>query len=682
MNLLDVDPRGKLRLEFDDDFRETAENLPTSRYRPGIDIMSIQPLIEVWRQLRPFLDSGTITMTSSAEHLMQRLAVSYRTRRRQIRSAELNFKHEFTGSTIPGMKTVPMEHQVRAWGFASTINAAALLMEQGTAKTYVAIALIYHRMIHNNVKRVLIVTPKCVLPVWPKELAKHADFEYTVDRVPKSSKTAIRIEFGSGIQILMINYDKMTGRKKELIKWKPDMVILDESHRIKNRQAKRSKACHLIGREVQYKLILTGTLLGQRLVDAYSQYLFLDSNVFGRDWKKFEEKHLNMGGYMGYEIKGYKDIDLFAKELHSVAFRCTKKECLDLPEQVDENLYIEPDAKTRYAYSTLTKDLMLEIDEKEISVDLIITLMGKLRQITGGIVRADDNTFAVVSRRKLNVLEEFILNHSFDKKMIIVCSFTHEIEMIKDMLFRKNKGFLVLNGQTPEYERENIEKLFTEDFSVDILIMQVDTGGEGLDFTTADTMVFYSPTFSMIKYYQVKSRIHRIGQTNSVTYYHLLMEGTIDEDILEFIQEYGDITSQILDEKKGYNMESKLEKVLNDIEKDIEKRKPKPKREETTMVKKKADASSSEAKPGYTATDMAAELGIEPPTLRAALRAINAQKPGKSWAWDTAKSAAGLKKEIQEYLKGQKTAGRPPGKKEEVTKKKTVTKKKVVKKKK
>ena len=298
MNLLDVDPRGKLRLEFDESLKDIAEGFPTSRYRPKMsNIMSIQPLIEVWKQMRPYLDNETIIMTSTAERLMKRLATAYRTHRRQVRSAELNFKHEFTGGTIPGIITVPMEHQVRAFGFASTIDAAALLMEQGTAKTLVAIALMYHRFIHNGVKRIVVVTPKSVLQVWPKELAKHANFPYTVDRVPRNPHTALRKELGPGIQILMINYDKMASRKKDLIKWKPDMVILDESHRIKTRGVKRSKACHLLGREVQYKLILTGTLLGQQLVDAFSQYLFLDSNVFGRDWKLFEEKHLKMGGY-------------------------------------------------------------------------------------------------------------------------------------------------------------------------------------------------------------------------------------------------------------------------------------------------------------------------------------------------------------------------------------------------
>lgn len=658
--------------------------------------MSLQPLIEVWKQMKPYLDNETIIPTSTAEHLMKRLAKSYRTHRRQVRSAELNFKHNFTGGTIPGMKTVPMEHQVRAFGFASTIDASALLMEQGTAKTYVAIAMIYHRMIHNGVRKVVVVTPKSVLPIWPKELAKHADFEYTVDRVPKNPHTPLRFSvtleqvFGNGVQILMINYDKMVSRKKDIIKWEPDMVILDESHRIKTRRVKRSKACHMLGREVQYKLILTGTLLGQQLVDAFSQYLFLDSNVFGRNWKNFEEKHLKMGGFKGKVIKGYKDIDLFAKELHSIAFRCTKEDCLDLPDQIDENLYIEPDPTTKKIYNELDLDFITDIGGEELSVDLVISKMIKLRQITGGLVRVDDGQLATVSNRKLSVLEDFILCHTFKRKMVIVCSFTHEIQLVKDLCVRRNHGFLILNGQTPEHERENIEKLFTEDFSIDILIMQVDTGGEGLDFTAADTMVFYSPTFSMIKYYQVKARVHRIGQFNPVTYYHLLMEGTIDEDILNFIQEYGDITSQVLDEKKGYNMKSDIEKALDKVSKDIlKKRKLKPKREETTMAKKKvvvkAKAKAPTEKPAYTATDMAVAAGVEPTHLRAALRAIGAEKPGKSWGWSSAKAAAPLLKEVKEYFKNLGSPGRPGGKKKAVAKKPTakkVTKKKVVKKKK
>ena len=719
MSFLDVDDRGKFKLSFSQDHEQLLHSLPTCRYRRGKASMSLQPQVEVWKAIMPHVVSGILGVSAEADALLYKLHMAYLDHRTKVRSAAIHFKGETVDYIPVPLKSSPYTHQVRAFGFSTTVDSSALLMEQGTGKTLVAIAVAAQRFLNKEVKRVLILCPKSVIPVWPKELRKHLSVDYQWERVPKAAKTPLRVPTCDGIEFLIVNYDKLNGRYKEILKWKPDMAILDESHRIKSRDSKRSKACHKLGDSLKFKLIMTGTVLGQSPVDAWSQYRFLNANVFGRSFGNFKERYCKMGGYMGYDIVGYKNLDEFSEKLHSVAFRTTKKECLDLPEEVSQNIYCEPSAETKRIYKELNLDFSTIIDGEELDVELAITKMMKLRQIVGGIVKDEDGRLLNVSREKLSTLEEFLVDKNWDAKLVIAVSFTHEVELISALCDKLNKGYLTLTGKTSEEDRFNIEDRFRKDFLTDILIIQVDTGGEGLDFTSADTLIFYSPAFSFIKVSQVKARIHRIGQDKPVNYLFFVMEGTVDEDIVSFLEEHGDLTELILEKLRPYKLTSgetmnddkelkqALKKISNEIQSkglNVTKTKVKRKKKMTKKTKAvkavskkavkskaapKAKADKAVVKAGYTAANMAEELGIEASELRKHLRNSGATKPEGGWKWASKKAGSDTLKAVKEIMKGSK-AKAPKAKAEKTskpakvkaTKKAAGSKKKSVKKKK
>ncbi len=218
MNFLDVDKRGKFQLYFSQENEQLLHSLPTCRYRPGSQSMSLQPQVEVWKALKPHLKSGLIEASKEADDILIRLHQAYLDHRIKIKSASIRFKGETVDNIPVPLKSIPYVHQVRAFGFASRVDASALLMEQGTGKTLVAIAVAAQRFLWGQVKRVLIVCPKSVIPVWPKELRKHLSVKYIWDRVPKTAKTPLRIPTSDVIEFLIINYDKLKGRYKEIKK--------------------------------------------------------------------------------------------------------------------------------------------------------------------------------------------------------------------------------------------------------------------------------------------------------------------------------------------------------------------------------------------------------------------------------------------------------------------------------
>jgi SNF2 family DNA or RNA helicase len=95
-------------------------------------------------------------------------------------------------------------------------------------------------------------------------------------------------------------------------------------------------------------------------------------------------------------------------------------------------------------------------------------------------------------------------------------------------------------------------KNFQTDDGVKVFLAQIATAGLGITLTAADTAIFYSMDLNYANYEQAKARIHRIGQSNTCLYIHLLMENTIDEKILDLVKRKDTLAKSVLDNWKWY----------------------------------------------------------------------------------------------------------------------------------
>lgn len=167
------------------------------------------------------------------------------------------------------------------------------------SKTITAIAVAGRSYLNGKINKLLIAAPKSIVPVWIEELEKFADFEYTAATLEGDSSKKIkmlkRLQNFKGLQIAVVNFESLWRIEKEIIKWKPDMIIVDESSKIKNPQAKQSKTLHRLGKIARYKMILTGTPIQNNPLDFFSQYKFLDENIFGTSFYAFRSKYTIMG---------------------------------------------------------------------------------------------------------------------------------------------------------------------------------------------------------------------------------------------------------------------------------------------------------------------------------------------------------------------------------------------------
>lgn len=482
----------------------------------------------------------------------------------QIKHNELN-EAKLDGSTsveyMP-IKTKPFAHQQVAYKIGTELDAAALLMEQGTGKTLTAIAIAGKRMLDDGIQFVLIACPAVVVPVWGKEFAEHADFPHKVIPVIESNATRkIDLVHNSSLgakpgelMVFVCNFEslwRIEGVFEPLVK--EQMIIIDESQRIKSPGAEQSKCLHRLGKLSKYRLILSGTPVTQSPMDIYSQYKFLEPSLFGKSFTNFRTKYAVMGGFEGRQVIAYRNLDELMSKAHSIAYRITKAEALDLPSETTSLRPVTLPPKVQKMYQQLKRESIVELEEqakgeKIVAVNVLTKLL-RLQQLTGGYVNSDGGTYQL-HKEKLDALRDELdlLLSDENRKVVIFARFLQEIKGIEEVLHGLKIDYRCITGAVDQTERGLAVTEFQNDKDVRVFVAQIATAGLGITLTAADTAIFYSMDFSLANHEQAKARIHRIGQRHPVTYMYLIAEGTVDAKIFEALKSKKSIADLVVDD--------------------------------------------------------------------------------------------------------------------------------------
>ena len=466
-------------------------------------------------------------------------------------------------SILP-IRVTPYQHQVDGFQFACGMlglntglsgGGIAFLMEMGTGKTLTSIAVIGALVRAGKVRRVLIVAPLSILGVWREEFGKFAAFEYTLTVLsgPSEKKAdTLRNLTGASLQVAVVNYESAWRLEKELLKWDADLILADEGHKLKSHNIAASKAMHRLGAKARYRLLLTGTVITNKAIDAFSQYKFLNPSIFGSSFYSFRNRYFDMVGYGQHTpvMKEHMKRE-FAERLHSIAFRATKAECLDLPETIDIIRHVDLEPAAAKIYRDLVRDSFAELKSGEVTVTNVLTRLLRLSQLTGGFLIGDEGgPIQAVSLAKMDVLED-ILESSLQegRKLVIIARFIPEIHAIGNLLEKKGVRYAQISGEIKN--RDEQVTAFQNDPETVVFIGQIATAGMGITLTAASTMVFYSLDYSMSNFEQTKARIHRVGQKNNCTYIHLIARNTVDAKVLKALQEKANLAKALVDNARG-----------------------------------------------------------------------------------------------------------------------------------
>lgn len=407
----------------------------------------------------------------------------------------------------------------------------------------------------------LIVAPLSILGVWEEEFQKFADFPYALAVLSGSSTKkldTLRHMNGTALQVVVVNYESAWRLEKALTTWHPDLIIADEGHKIKTHNIAASKAMHRMGAKASYRLLLTGTVITNKAIDVFSQYKFLNPAIYGNSFYAFRNRYFDMVGYGNHTPVLKKSMEgELTEKLHSISYRATKAECLDLPETTDVIRQIELEPVALRIYRGLVKESYAELTGGEqgapvaVTATNILTRLLRLSQLTGGFL-GNDETAAVeqVSAAKLSALEDILDGAVAEgKKLVIIARFIPEIKAICKLLEKRGLGYSCITGEVKD-RNEQVAR-FQKEPEVMAFVGQIATAGLGITLTAASTMVFYSLDYSMSNFEQTKARIHRVGQRMPCTYLYLVARGTVDEKVLAALESKADLARTLVDDYRS-----------------------------------------------------------------------------------------------------------------------------------
>ena len=475
-------------------------------------------------------------------------------------------------------------HQKEAIERARKRPFFALFMRPGTGKTGVALSLMSEKLQNKEYKRFLLIAPGNLLINWEMALS---DFvlapkrSYIVRRIgtgmstkeAKDHLTRLGAYQDKGV-FLMVNYEKVAKLERELKKFNADMIIMDESHKLKSRTSQVSGSVFRISQRAKSRLLLTGTPIANDYQDIFMQFKIMDPSIFGTRWADFRDRYVQMGGYMGKQITGYRNKDELREIIAENSYRVKLRDCIDLPplektylscslsdrarkyyEEVRDNLFTniwEDQTLNRKHLKQLLRENHIKYshDESytelffaakpllETTCEMAVTKLIRLHQICGGFLTLDSGEIIKIDDSKLKLLQEAITN----EPTIIFCQYVAEVDSVVRALQNKYK---VASYRNPR-NRDQVYLDFLEG-KIDIIVSQINSGSMGLNLQRAHRIIFYSWNYEYSSYDQAIERIERPGQDQAMEVVHLVVEDSIDEDILRVLSHKEKRANQLLD---------------------------------------------------------------------------------------------------------------------------------------
>lgn len=386
-------------------------------------------------------------------------------------------------------------------------------------------------------KTSLIVAPSSILYNWENEIKKFGkEIKYALVLGNKDQRLQILKE-SQNYELLITSYELLK-RDIELYKEKKfRFEIIDEAQNIKNHTTDAAKAVKKINAETRFAL--TGTPIENRLSELWSIFDYLMPGLL-YSYTKFKEKFENpiVKYNRNEEMKGLNRLT------NPFILRRLKKDVLkELPEKIESNVYTKMEGEQHKLYVALKERLRENLENQSFYDERMKVLaeLTKLRQVCcqPSLCFEDYNGESA----KLDTCMELIRDGvAGNHKILLFSQFTSMFPYIKERLIEENISFYELTGSTSKEKRNYLVNSFNSD-KTEVFLVSLKAGGTGLNLTGADMVIHYDPWWNIAAQNQATDRAYRIGQTNDVLVFKLIMKDTIEEKILK-LQEFKEKLSE------------------------------------------------------------------------------------------------------------------------------------------
>lgn len=529
--------------------------------------------------IREHSSDGTMVLTESAEEFVRSFS------KRSVVPNRIPFPADFVFKTIPR----PYQKQVLddLWG----APMGAIFADMGLGKSKMAIDMAAARFQRGLLNTLLVICPASLRSNWIEQMEDHCPVPWN-HFIIDTTQSKFRVKFDKFLDcvdhklaLVAVGVESLSTSKtaieavKDVIGYLRCMVVVDESHNIKNPKAKRTETVSSLASVAPYKWIMTGTSISNGIEDLYAQFNFLDENIMGvGSFEAFKARYVIYGGFENRKVVGYRNVPELMDLIRPWVVELRKKDHLkELPDKMYEtrNVTLTPEQKKIYRDVKEQGLLDLKAAGSDVSTTFksILQVSLALQQIAGGFASHTDDdkhrniTEIVPWERNPKVQELLQIIEGSDSRMIIWAKYTEEIKAVMKALTATYgpKCAVPYYGAVNMAERDANKKAFLSG-AARFFVGNPLAGGSGLTLNCSDLVVYYSNSFKMVDRLQSEDRNHRIGQKNAVTYVDIPAKGTIDMTILAALRRKEGMLNFVKDSMRKRTMADEMNEAWGDPE--------------------------------------------------------------------------------------------------------------------
>ncbi|XP_004508075.1 uncharacterized protein [Cicer arietinum] len=356
--------------------------------------------------------------------------------------------------------------------------------------------------------------------------------------VSSSAKSSIHLDGLFNI----ISYDLVPKLQNTLMRSDFKVVIADESHFLKNAQAKRTTASLPVIKKAQYAILLSGTPALSRPIELFKQLEALYPDVY-KNVHEYGNRYCK-GGVFGLYQGASNHEELHNLMKATAMIRRLKKDVLsELPVKRRQQVFLDLADKDMKQINALFRELervkakIKASSSKEEAESLKFTQKNLINKI-----------YTDSAEAKIPAVLDYVGTViEAGCKFLIFAHHLPMIDAIHEFLLKKKVGCIRIDGGTPSGSRQQLVTEFQEKDAIKAAVLSIKAGGVGLTLTAASTVIFAELSWTPGDLIQAEDRVHRIGQVSSVNIYYLLANDTVDDIIWDVVQSKLDNLGQMLD---------------------------------------------------------------------------------------------------------------------------------------
>lgn len=437
------------------------------------------------------------------------------------------------------------DYQEYAVKFIEEHKIAALLLDMGLGKTITTLTAINNLMYDLfEVRKVLIIAPlRVARDTWSAEIEKWEHLKHLRYSVAVGTPDERKAALNADADIYIINRENVDWLVSNTA-FDYDMVVIDELSSFKNHQSKRFKALMKVRPKVKRIVGLTGTPASNGLMDLFAEFRLLDMGErLGRFIGQFRNEYFKPDKQNGYIVYSYKPLpdaeERIYEKISDITVSMKAVDHLKMPELISNEYTVKMSETEKEKYKELKDELILEVQDTEITAANAAALSNKLCQMSNGAIYDDAGEIIPIHNRKLDALED-IIESANGKPVLVAYWFKHDRTRIAERLGKLGIVYQEIKS-SQSIKNWNSGKL-------QVALIHPASAGHGLNLQSGGNfLVWFGLTWSLELYSQTNARLWRQGQqSETVIIQHIVTKGTVDEKILKALKEKDETQSALM----------------------------------------------------------------------------------------------------------------------------------------